>query len=60
MELPLLDYPLRQMLMLLNIDRIMQIFSCILLEHQVILYSKGDHSYNFVLMNFKLIFLQIT
>ncbi|ELU14295.1 hypothetical protein CAPTEDRAFT_228570 [Capitella teleta] len=40
MELPLLDYPLHQMLLLLNIDKLLLVFSSILLEHQVIFYSK--------------------
>ncbi|XP_050672617.1 DENN domain-containing protein 5A isoform X3 [Leptidea sinapis] len=38
-ELPLLDYPLRVMFNLLGVECVVQLFSCVLLEHQVLLKS---------------------
>uniref|UniRef100_T1IME6 DENN domain-containing protein 5B n=1 Tax=Strigamia maritima TaxID=126957 RepID=T1IME6_STRMM len=39
-ELPLLDYPLRQFFLLLNIENILQLFTCVLLENQILLVSR--------------------
>ncbi|XP_045492150.1 DENN domain-containing protein 5B isoform X3 [Colias croceus] len=38
-ELPLLDYPLRAMFNTLGVECIVQLFTCVLLEHQVLLRS---------------------
>ncbi|XP_030023561.2 DENN domain-containing protein 5A isoform X2 [Manduca sexta] len=38
-ELPLLDYPLRVMFSLLGVECVVQLFTCVLLEHQVLLRS---------------------
>ncbi|XP_072941524.1 DENN domain-containing protein 5B isoform X1 [Epargyreus clarus] len=38
-ELPLLDYPLRVMFSTLGVDCVVQLFTCVLLEHQVLLRS---------------------
>ncbi|XP_039745826.1 DENN domain-containing protein 5B isoform X3 [Pararge aegeria] len=38
-ELPLLDYPLRMMFSTLGVDCVVQLFTCVLLEHQVLLRS---------------------
>ncbi|XP_023942763.1 DENN domain-containing protein 5B isoform X3 [Bicyclus anynana] len=38
-ELPLLDYPLRVMFSILGVECVVQLFTCVLLEHQVLLRS---------------------
>ncbi|BFZ25149.1 hypothetical protein BsWGS_28188 [Bradybaena similaris] len=38
-ELPLFDFSLYDMFMLLGVDGVVDIFKCVLLEHQVLLYS---------------------
>ncbi|CAB3236116.1 unnamed protein product [Arctia plantaginis] len=38
-ELPLLDYPLRVMFSTLGVECVVQLFTCVLLEHQVLLRS---------------------
>ncbi|XP_047022963.1 DENN domain-containing protein 5B isoform X2 [Helicoverpa zea] len=38
-ELPLLDYPLRAMFSTLGVECVVQLFTCVLLEHQVLLRS---------------------
>ncbi|XP_075973016.1 DENN domain containing pinstripe isoform X1 [Anticarsia gemmatalis] len=38
-ELPLLDYPLRVMFATLGVECVVQLFTCVLLEHQVLLRS---------------------
>ncbi|CAH2092083.1 unnamed protein product [Euphydryas editha] len=38
-ELPLLDYPLREMFSALGVECVVQLFTCVLLEHQVLLRS---------------------
>ncbi|XP_028177390.1 DENN domain-containing protein 5B isoform X4 [Ostrinia furnacalis] len=38
-ELPLLDYPLRVMFQTLGVECVVQLFTCVLLEHQVLLRS---------------------
>ncbi|CAG9792048.1 unnamed protein product [Diatraea saccharalis] len=38
-ELPLLDYPLRVMFQVLGVECVVQLFTCVLLEHQVLLRS---------------------
>lgn len=40
-ELPLLDYPLRVMFSTLGVECVVQLFTCVLLEHQVLLRSSG-------------------
>lgn len=40
-ELPLLDYPLRAMFSTLGVECVVQLFTCVLLEHQVLLRSSG-------------------
>ncbi|CAG7734875.1 unnamed protein product [Allacma fusca] len=39
-ELPLLDYPLGELFRLLDLDSVLQLFTCVLLENQILLYSK--------------------
>ncbi|XP_075408025.1 DENN domain-containing protein 5B isoform X2 [Tenrec ecaudatus] len=39
-ELPLSDYPLREALELLGLENLVQVFTCVLLEMQVLLYSQ--------------------
>lgn len=40
-ELPLFDFSLYDMFRLLGVDGVVDIFKCVLLEHQVLLYSSG-------------------
>ena len=40
-ELPLLEYPLKEMFDLLGIENVISIYVCAMLEHQVLLYSQG-------------------
>lgn len=42
-ELPLLDYSLRAMFSTLGVECVVQLFTCVLLEHQVLLRSSGTH-----------------
>lgn len=42
-ELPLLDYPLRVMFSTLGVECVVQLFTCVLLEHQVLLRSSGKN-----------------
>ncbi|XP_063616075.1 DENN domain-containing protein 5B [Cydia splendana] len=42
-ELPLLDYPLRVMFSTLGVECVVQLFTCVLLEHQVLIRS-SDYS----------------
>ncbi|KAL4714481.1 hypothetical protein ACJJTC_017776 [Scirpophaga incertulas] len=46
-ELPLLDYPLRVMFQYLGVECVLQLFTCVLLEHQVLLRSSD---YNKLMM----------
>ncbi|XP_028673631.1 DENN domain-containing protein 5B isoform X4 [Erpetoichthys calabaricus] len=39
-ELPLADYPLRHVFELLGVENLVQVFTCVLLEMQVLLYSQ--------------------
>ncbi|XP_064417696.1 DENN domain-containing protein 5B [Latimeria chalumnae] len=39
-ELPLSDYPLREVFELLGVENLVQVFSCVLLEMQILLYSQ--------------------
>uniref|UniRef100_A0A7M4FIH6 DENN domain containing 5B n=1 Tax=Crocodylus porosus TaxID=8502 RepID=A0A7M4FIH6_CROPO len=39
-ELPLSDYPLREVFELLGLENLVQVFTCILLEMQILLYSQ--------------------
>lgn len=45
-ELPLFDYSLREMFTLLGVDCVLQLFSCILLENQILLCSSGEVLFN--------------
>lgn len=40
-ELPLFDYFMSDLFRLLDLDSFLQLFTCVLLENQVLLYSKG-------------------
>ncbi|KGL82442.1 DENN domain-containing protein 5B, partial [Tinamus guttatus] len=40
-ELPLSDYPLREVFELLGLENLVQVFTCVLLEMQILLYSQG-------------------
>lgn len=40
-ELPLSDYPLREAFELLGLENLVQVFTCVLLEMQILLYSQG-------------------
>lgn len=40
-ELPLMDFPLRQLFTYLGVDCVLQLFTCVLLENQVLLKSAG-------------------
>lgn len=40
-ELPLFDYSLREMFTLLGVDCVLQLFTCMLLENQILLCSSG-------------------
>ncbi|KAM5299269.1 DENN domain-containing protein 5B isoform 2-T2 [Ctenodactylus gundi] len=39
-ELPLSDYPLRETVQLLGLENLVQVFTCVLLEMQILLYSQ--------------------
>ncbi|XP_068176640.1 DENN domain-containing protein 5A isoform X5 [Antennarius striatus] len=39
-ELPLFDFPLREMFYLLGVENVLQLFTCALLEMQILLYSQ--------------------
>lgn len=41
-ELPLFDYFFGDLFKLLDLDSFIQLFTCVLLENQVLLYSKGE------------------
>ena len=41
-ELPLFDFSLRELFTLLGVDCLIQLFTCVLLEHQVLLCSSGN------------------
>lgn len=47
-ELPLLDYPLRVMFSTLGVECVVQLFTCVLLEHQVLLRSSGKCCKNMI------------
>lgn len=56
-ELPLLDYSLRVMFSTLGVECVVQLFTCVLLEHQVLLRSSGkqhSHTYRFSCVIYKL------
>lgn len=40
-ELPLLDFSLRELFTLLSVNTVIQLFTCILLENQVLICSSG-------------------
>ncbi|XP_021923906.1 DENN domain-containing protein 5A isoform X4 [Zootermopsis nevadensis] len=42
-ELPLFDFPLRELFTLLGVECFIQLFTCVLLEHQVLLCSSDYH-----------------
>lgn len=41
-ELPLMDFPLRQLFVYLGVDCVIQLLTCVLLENQVLLKSAGE------------------
>lgn len=41
-ELPLLDFPLRLLFTYLGIECVIELFTCVLLENQVLLRSSGE------------------
>ena len=43
-ELPLFDFLLRELFTLLGVDCLVQLFTCVLLEHQVLLCSSGNNA----------------
>lgn len=43
-ELPLMDFPLRLLFTYLGVDCVIQLFTCVLLENQVLLKSAGKSS----------------
>jgi len=47
-ELPLFDFSLRELFTLLGVDCLIQLFTCVLLEHQVLLCSSGKNSQSFL------------
>lgn len=42
-ELPLFEYEIVQVIDLLGIDHLIQLWTCLLLESQVLIYSQGSH-----------------
>uniref|UniRef100_A0A4W4GMR8 UDENN domain-containing protein n=1 Tax=Electrophorus electricus TaxID=8005 RepID=A0A4W4GMR8_ELEEL len=42
-ELPLFDFPMRDMFELLGVENVLQLFTCALLEIQILLYSQPDY-----------------
>lgn len=46
-ELPLSDYPLREVFELLGLENLVQVFTCVLLEMQILLYSQGRSALRF-------------
>lgn len=44
-ELPLADFPLGEAFSLLGVENLVQVFTCIMLEMQILLYSQGKHDY---------------
>lgn len=44
-ELPLMDFPLRLLFTYLGVDCVLQLFTCVLLENQVLLRSNGNIFY---------------
>ena len=41
-ELPLHDYPLRDVFDRLGVEKVIDLFTCVLLEKQILLYSQGN------------------
>ena len=41
-ELPLFEYPIRQLFAAIGVEKVIQIVSCLLLEHQIVLYAHGE------------------
>ena len=41
-ELPLHDYPLRDLFDRLGVENLIDLFTCVLLEKQILLYSQGE------------------
>ena len=41
-ELPLFDYSLKKMFDMLGAESVLNLFTCFLLEHQILLYSTGN------------------
>lgn len=43
-ELPLFDYSLKELFLLLGVENIIEIFTCVLLEYQILLLSKSKYN----------------
>jgi DENN (AEX-3) domain len=43
LELPLLDYPLRQLFLLLGVETVLVIVTGVMLERQILFYSQGNN-----------------
>jgi hypothetical protein len=41
-ELPLLDFPLRKLFEFLGVECVIELFTCVLLEQQILLKSEGE------------------
>ena len=41
-ELPVFEYPIRQLFAAVGVEKVIQIVSCLLLEHQIVLYAHGE------------------
>ena len=42
-ELPVFEYPIRQLFAAVGVEKVIQIVSCLLLEHQIVLYAHGEY-----------------
>ena len=53
-ELPLHDYPLRDLFDRLGVENLIDLFTCVLLEKQILLYSQGESQiYSVIIFNRK-------
>lgn len=49
-ELPLMDFPIRLLFTYIGVECVIQLFTCVLLESQVLLRSSGENSHTFDLL----------
>lgn len=47
-ELPLFDFPLRELFNLMTVESVLQLFTCLLLENQILLCSSGLYTMSFI------------